>query len=84
MRHIVIIVEGGSGGMAMSSIENGTGNPVSMGSLTKEEIDAEISKGIKSIEEGRVYSADTVEAETLAKQCLANHISGCHGRTIDA
>jgi hypothetical protein len=76
MRHIVIIVEEGkSGGMAMSSyklykekvlknpevkaeydklqpdigsIENGTGKPVAMGSLTKEELDAEISKGIKS------------------------------------
>jgi hypothetical protein len=36
-----------------------------MGSLTKEEIDEEISKGIKSIEEGRVYSADAVEAEMM-------------------
>ena len=33
--------------------------------LTKEEIDAEISKGMKSIEEGRVYSADAVEAEMM-------------------
>ena len=39
--------------------------PVAMGSLTKEEIDAEISKGMKSIEEGRVYSADAVEAEMM-------------------
>jgi addiction module RelB/DinJ family antitoxin len=39
--------------------------PVAMGSLTKEEIDAEISKGIKSIEEGRVYPADAVEAEMM-------------------
>lgn len=39
--------------------------PVAMGSLTKEEIDAEISKGIKSIEEGRVYSVDAVEAEMM-------------------
>jgi predicted transcriptional regulator len=39
--------------------------PVAMGALTKEEIDAEIGKGIKSIEEGRVYSADTVEAEMM-------------------
>lgn len=37
--------------------------PVAMGSLTKGEIDAEISKGIKSIEEGRVYSVEAVEAE---------------------
>jgi hypothetical protein len=39
--------------------------PVATGSLTKEEIDAEISKGIKSIEEGRVYSADVVEVEMM-------------------
>lgn len=39
--------------------------PIAMGSLTKEEIDAEISKGMKSIEEGRVYSADAVEAEMI-------------------
>jgi predicted transcriptional regulator len=36
-----------------------------MGSLTKEEIDTEISKGMKSIEEGRVYSAEVVEAEMM-------------------
>jgi addiction module RelB/DinJ family antitoxin len=39
--------------------------PVEMGSLTKEELDAEINKGIKSIEEGRVYSAEVVEAEMM-------------------
>jgi hypothetical protein len=49
----------------ISSIENGTRKPVAMGALTKEEIDAEISKGIKSIEEGRVYLADAVEAEMM-------------------
>lgn len=38
-------------------------NPITMGTLTKEELDAEIRKGIMSIEEGRVYSAETVEAE---------------------
>lgn len=39
--------------------------PVAMCSLTKEEIDSEISKGMKSIEEGRVYSADVVEKEMM-------------------
>lgn len=38
---------------------------VAMGSLTKEKIDAETSKGIKPIEEGRVYSAEVVEAEMM-------------------
>jgi hypothetical protein len=40
-----------------------TRTPVAMGSLTKEELDAEIGRGITSIEEGRVYSAEEVEAE---------------------
>ena len=39
--------------------------PLAYGSLTKEQFDAEINKGIKSIDEGRVYSADDVEAEML-------------------
>jgi predicted transcriptional regulator len=39
--------------------------PIAMGSLTKEEVDAAISKGMKSIEEGRVYSADAVETEMM-------------------
>jgi addiction module RelB/DinJ family antitoxin len=40
-----------------------TRTPVAMGSLTKEELDAEIGRGITSIEEGRVYSAEEVAAE---------------------
>lgn len=40
--------------------------PLVYGSLTKEQFDAEINKGIKSIDEGRVFSADDVEAEMLS------------------
>lgn len=34
--------------------------PLVMGELTKEELDAEIAKGIVDIENGRVYSAEEV------------------------
>lgn len=37
--------------------------PLAYGSLTKEQFDAEINKGIKDIDEGRVYSIDDVESE---------------------
>ncbi len=37
--------------------------PIAYGSLTKEQFDLEIEKGMIDIREGRVYSADTVEAE---------------------
>lgn len=33
------------------------------GSLTKEQFDAEIGKGMEDIQKGRVYSADSVEEE---------------------
>ena len=36
--------------------------PVAYGSLTKEQFDAEIEKGMEDIKAGRVYSADEVEA----------------------
>ena len=36
---------------------------VAYGSLTKEQFDAEIEKGMEDIKAGRVYSADEVEAE---------------------
>lgn len=39
--------------------------PLAYGSLTKAQFDAEIMKGIQSINEGKVYSADEVEAEML-------------------
>lgn len=38
--------------------------PAAYGSLTKEQFDSEIEKGMLDIREGRVYSVDTVEAET--------------------
>ena len=37
--------------------------PLVYGSLTKEQFDSEMEKGIKDIREGRVYSADTIESE---------------------
>ena len=37
--------------------------PLAYGSLTKEQFDSEIEKGMADIRAGRVYSADDVEAE---------------------
>ena len=37
--------------------------PVAYGALTKGQFDAEMEKGMSDIREGRVYSADEVEAE---------------------
>ena len=37
--------------------------PVAYRTLTKEQFDAEIEKGMEDIKAGRVYSADEVEAE---------------------
>ncbi len=37
--------------------------PLVMNELSKEQFDAEIQKGMDDIENGRVYSADEVEAE---------------------
>jgi addiction module RelB/DinJ family antitoxin len=37
--------------------------PLAYGSLTKEQFDAEIEKGLDDIKNGRVYSLDEVEAE---------------------
>ena len=37
--------------------------PAAYGSLTKEQFNAEIEKGMKDIKAGRVYSADEAEAE---------------------
>ena len=37
--------------------------PAAYGSLTKEQFNAEIEKGMKDIKYGRVFSADEVEAE---------------------
>lgn len=37
--------------------------PLAYGSLTKEQFDCEIERGIADIKEGRVYAADVIEAE---------------------
>ena len=37
--------------------------PTIYGSLTKEQFDKEIEKGISDVKAGRVYSADAIEAE---------------------
>ena len=37
--------------------------PLSYGSLTREQFDAEMEKGMDDVKAGRVYSADTIEAE---------------------
>lgn len=37
--------------------------PTAFGSLTKEQFDTEINKGISDIKDGRVYSADSIEEE---------------------
>ena len=37
--------------------------PVAYGSLTKEQFNTEIEKGMEDIKAGRIYSADEVEAE---------------------
>lgn len=37
--------------------------PLAYGSLTKEQFDKEIEKGISDVNTGRIYSAETIEAE---------------------
>lgn len=37
--------------------------PLAYASLTKEQFDSEMKKGIEDVQEGRVYSADTIENE---------------------
>lgn len=39
------------------------GAPLAYASLTKEQLDNEISKGMEDIRAGKVYSADEVEAQ---------------------
>ncbi|MDO4620567.1 MAG: type II toxin-antitoxin system RelB/DinJ family antitoxin [Lachnospiraceae bacterium] len=45
--------------------------PLAVGAMTKEQLDAELQKGVDSIKEGNVFSADQVDA-VLAKE---NHIN---------
>lgn len=44
-----------------------TKTPTTVVSLTKEEFDTEINKGISDLEAGRVYSVDSVE-EAMKKE----------------
>lgn len=41
--------------------------PLAVGAMTREQLDAELQKGVDSIKAGKVYSADEVDA-TLAKE----------------
>ena len=41
--------------------------PLAVGAMTIEELDAELQKGVDSINAGKVYSADEVDA-TLTKE----------------
>ena len=41
--------------------------PLAVGSMTREELDAELQKGVDSIKAGKVYSADEIDA-ALAKE----------------
>lgn len=41
--------------------------PLAVGAITREELDAELQKGVDSIKAGKVYSADEVDA-VLAKE----------------
>ncbi|WP_337462094.1 hypothetical protein [Jutongia sp.] len=44
--------------MKLSKIE-----PLAYGSITKERFDKEIEKGMPDVKAGKVYSADSIEAE---------------------
>ena len=44
--------------------------PLVFNSLTKEQFDAEISKGIEDIKTGKTYSQEEVADEIKRKQCL--------------
>lgn len=41
--------------------------PLAVGAMTREQLDAELQKGVDSIKAGKVYSADEVDA-ALAKE----------------
>ena len=59
MARTAILQRGVSFEMKLSAYEE----PVAYGSLTKEQFDAEIEKGMEDTRAGRVYSAGEVEAE---------------------
>lgn len=39
------------------------GKPVAIGGMTRKQLDEELMKGVKSIKEGKTYTADEVDAE---------------------
>ncbi len=41
--------------------------PLAAGTMTREQLDAELQKGVDSIKEGKVYSADEVDAALVKK-----------------
>ena len=41
--------------------------PLAVGTMTREQLDAELQKGVNSVKEGKVYSADEVDV-ALAKE----------------
>lgn len=44
-----------------------TGKPAAIGDMTREELNAELMKGIKSLQSGRTYTPDEIDAE-LARE----------------
>lgn len=46
------------------------GLPVTVTGFSRDELDQESGRGIKSLEEGRVYSADKVDAEMKRMFCI--------------
>ena len=46
--------------------------PLAVGAMVREELDAELQKGVDSIKAGKVYSADEVDA-ALAKEFIGFH-----------
>lgn len=49
--------------------------PLTYGSLTKEQFDKEIEKGMSDVKAGRVYSADAIEAELFGT--IGNSNTSC-------
>lgn len=47
--------------------------PLAVGAMTREQLDAELQKGVDSIKAGKVYSADEVDA-ALAKEFIGFHV----------
>ena len=56
-----------SSAIQMLDLRLPTAKPIAIGSLTRDEIDAELSKGVKSLKEGKGLTADEVDT-ILAKE----------------